>query len=101
MSGAGRRNSCGSNVDMMQLGSVDQVQAFFAHTLEGRQDFTYRSFHYSLATLVSGEIQIEMFPHETIRHAGEAIEGILNAVAEQLAAKQVVVQGYTQRKLHR
>src|SRR5713226_7607767 len=89
----------GSNV--VQLAGIDQIQAFLAHVLEARQDFVYRSSHNSAAALVSGKVQVKVFAHKPIGHAGETIERILYAVAEQLAAEHVVVERNTQREFHR
>src|SRR2546428_4295754 len=85
----------------MQLRGIDHVQALFTDTLEAWQDFAYLGLHHTLAAFVSGEIKIEMLAHETVGHTSETIERVFDTVAEQLAAKHVVVEGSAQRKFHR
>ena len=68
---------------VVQLAGVDQVQAFFSNALEARKDFINWRLHYPFTSLVAGEVEIQMLAHETIRHAGKAIERVFDAVAKQ------------------
>src|SRR5882672_2145647 len=87
--------------DVVQLTGVDHVQPLLADTPEPGQNLVHGRRHNSAAALVSGKVQVEVFAHETVGHAGEAIKRILDAVAEQLAAEHVVIERNAQRKLHR
>src|SRR5262252_2509778 len=86
--------------DVMQLGSINHVQAMIADRLEPRQNLIDRRLHHALAAFVPGEVQIEMLAHEPIGNAREPVEWILDAVAEQLAAEAVVIERHPQREFH-
>src|ERR1051326_1514006 len=84
----------------MKLRRGGRVQAVIANCLEARQNFINRRAHNAAASLVAGEIEIQMFAHETIRDACKSIERILDAIPEKFAAKTVVIQRHAQREFH-
>ena len=85
---------------MVQLAGVNQVQAFVPNALEARQDFVDGRLHHALASLVSGEVEVQVLTHKTIRHAGEAVKRILDAVAKELAPEQIVINRHAEREFH-
>src|SRR6266576_1287996 len=83
------------------MSRINHIQTFCAHGLEAGHDVVYRSLHDALTPLVTGEIEIEMLAHETIRNAGEAVQRVLDTIAKELAPKQVIIERHAERELHR
>src|SRR6267154_1644591 len=58
---------------LVQLASVNQVQALLSHALKARQDLGNRRLHHAPTSFVAREIEIKVLAHEAIRHPGKTV----------------------------
>ena len=80
----------------MQLAGVDQVEALLADVFESRNNLSFEWLHAIEVSFVAGEVEIEMFAQETIRHAGKARDWILDHFAKQSLAHPGVVDRHAE-----
>src|SRR2546430_8299754 len=85
----------------MKLRRVDHLEAMIAHSFESGDDVVDWRTHNFSAAFVTGVVQVQVFTHEAIGHAGEAIQRILDSVAEQLATEHVIVDRYAEGEFQR
>src|SRR3954463_8117534 len=84
-------------VEMMQLARVNHVQP--ADGLKPWHDLFCKRLHARSVSLPACKIQIEVLAHEAVREACETPERILDAVAKEALAQQLVIEGHAKRKL--
>src|SRR5437588_1908208 len=69
---------------------VNHVEAL--RGLEAGDDLALEGLHAGAVALAPGEVEVELPAQQTVGDSGEAVERVLDAVAEELSTKHVVVQ---------
>src|SRR6266478_190517 len=84
---------------MMKFAGVDQVESLLTQVLESGNNLSFEGLHAIEVSLMTGEVEVEMFARESIRHAGKPRDRILDNVAKKSLAHLAVIDRHAKRKL--